>query len=842
MGSGRLSRRRILKLTGAGVVAGAAASSGVSATESDYPNTIIFDGTVSRGKSNYEFEVTGGVDPDRGTETQEVNDTVDGNRVKGAVHRDKDVYHFGGDLTFLSIKGDAGVSIEYGDEGDVKADRLEIVAGTDSEVNYTFTAADRIEIVTDNGDNSAESYNDSVQENDDGSWTATGATGNGYGDSYDFWGEPEHFEPVEGDFTLFLNGEEITVPELTGQETEDGGGANVFNIRSTEETPAMYYDFSVDGEVHPHDSVEDHDDIVQDGDVTRVEGQVGPNGQDAYEVPAKLESWTAVDTDGNPVDESRFGLYWNGEEVALDDVLVDQQSHVFGIRSTDDTPAMYYEFVVDSEFKPHNSVEDHDTITAEGDGYRVEGQVGPNGQDAYVVPGKLLEWNAVDADGRYVPEADFGLYWDDVETTLEEVLQGGKPQQRLEVVCDGEIDYTFVASDEIELVTENGDNSAEMGNDDVYENDDGTWTADGYTGNGYGDAVDFKGGAMEFWPQEGNFALYLDDEQVTPWELIGADEPQEPDVVEGGPVGGGYGYDRTVSRDQADYVVSTRSELDSALASATSGDVVYVAGNAEIYLGDATFTVPRGVTLASNRGIDDAPGGLLHTDQETDSFYVRTNARVTGVRVQGPYYEYFDPSWYATGTGIEITESGAEIDNCEVWGHAYAAIYAGADSHVHHNHIHHTPRDGLGYGVLQSGSHPTIEWNYFNYNRHAVASTGSGGYTVRYNHFGPDTIGHVIDMHKPGGNRMEIYNNTVEGYEAVKDGSQKPAVAIRGVPNDVATIYDNWFYNPDEPRNSPSGWTTECIIQVHVDSWTDVTWSNNHLGSSEPASDIGCPR
>jgi hypothetical protein len=189
-----------------------------------------------------------------------------------------------------------------------------------------------------------------------------------------------------------------------------------------------------------------------------------------------------------------------------------------------------------------------------------------------------------------------------------------------------------------------------------------------------------------------------------------------------------------------------------------------------------------------------------------------------------------------------MVEEGVEIDNCEVWGFAYAGITAEEDGHVHHNHVHHTPRDGLGYGIIESGCHPLIEWNYFNYNRHAVASSGSGGYTVRYNHFGPDTIGHVIDMHRSGGNRMEIYRNTVEGHEAVNDGSQKPAVAIRGTPDDVATIHDNWFYNPDQPRDSPSGWTEEAIIQVHVDSWENVEWSNNHLGSSEPASDVGCPR
>ena len=69
-----------------------------------------------------------------------------------------------------------------------------------------------------------------------------------------------------------------------------------------------------------------------------------------------------------------------------------------------------------------------------------------------------------------------------------------------------------------------------------------------------------------------------------------------------------------------------------------------------------------------------------------------------------------------------------------------------------------------------------------------------------------------------------------------------PAVAIRGVPSDGAYVHDNWFYNPEEPRSTPDGWTDEAIIQVHTTSWQNVEFENNHYGSSEPSSsDIGCP-
>ena len=49
--------------------------------------------------------------------------------------------------------------------------------------------------------------------------------------------------------------------------------------------------------------------------------------------------------------------------------------------------------------------------------------------------------------------------------------------------------------------------------------------------------------------------------------------------------------------------------------------------------------LPGGVTLASDRGIDDAPGGLIRSDSFTTRPLIRTTgaaARLTGIRLQGP--------------------------------------------------------------------------------------------------------------------------------------------------------------------------------------------------------------
>ncbi|MFC7135328.1 MULTISPECIES: right-handed parallel beta-helix repeat-containing protein [Salinibaculum] len=215
-----VNRRQMLHLTGVGIATGLI-SAGVGANTTDFPNTIVFDGTVSRGKSSYEFEVSGSAEPHPEIGSVEVKDTIENGRVTGAVHRDIDAYRFSGNLTYLDVKGDAEVSLNYGDEGDIKADRIEIVASTDATVDYTFDVTDRISKVLNNGDYSAEENGDTVTENNDGTWTAKGSTNNGSGDTYDFWGELTYFEPVTGEFTLFVNGAETTVTELTGQEPKE---------------------------------------------------------------------------------------------------------------------------------------------------------------------------------------------------------------------------------------------------------------------------------------------------------------------------------------------------------------------------------------------------------------------------------------------------------------------------------------------------------------------------------------------------------------------------------------------------------------------------------------------
>ncbi|MFW5924383.1 MAG: hypothetical protein ACOCSP_02145, partial [archaeon] len=161
------------------------------------------------------------------------------------------------------------------------------------------------------------------------------------------------------------------------------------------------------------------------------------------------------------------------------------------------------------------------------------------------------------------------------------VAESGSYSNKLEIVARESGSYTFTTTGKLERLFANGANSAERVNDTVTENGDGTWTASGFTGNGKGDGYSFEGSVSEFEVLEGSCTIYLNGEEVTIEDLVGdANADSAPDVADDGPVGGGEGYDDVVTPDQADVVASTKSDLETALSNARSGDVVYLAGDA----------------------------------------------------------------------------------------------------------------------------------------------------------------------------------------------------------------------------------------------------------------------
>jgi len=308
-------------------------------------------------------------------------------------------------------------------------------------------------------------------------------------------------------------------------------------------------------------------------------------------------------------------------------------------------------------------------------------------------------------------------------------------------------------------------------------------------------------------------------------EIDGVVYGARPD--ERGPLGGGAGYANIVTK--GDHAAKNLDALLDALSKAKAGQVVFIPGDvqidltARIYIEQLVLNVPKGVTLASDRGHNRSPGASLTSDALKTPIIVRAmgpDVRVTGLRIRGPntkrYLDHHRRSFrkgggghayyykFPTQDGISTEHDRLEVDNCDIsgFGHAGARLAKGKGHHVHHNVIHHCQYNGLGYGISHSVASSLIECNLFDWNRHSIAGTGSPGcsYVARHNVELGTSLSHCFDMHggrdrKDGtdiaGTSIEICNNTFRA-------PQTPVV-IRGAPQEKCDVHHNWFVKHAKP-------------------------------------------
>ncbi len=292
----------------------------------------------------------------------------------------------------------------------------------------------------------------------------------------------------------------------------------------------------------------------------------------------------------------------------------------------------------------------------------------------------------------------------------------------------------------------------------------------------------------------------------------------------GDPVGGGPGYSGIITG--GDYICATGAELLAALATAASGDVVFVPSAASIDLtGSYDIRVPAGVTIASDRGSGDSTGGRIFTGSMTAEFRhlfeVGDYVTFSGLRLEGPDGSEGSRGADPTITGIYSSgANGLVVENCEIYNWTFAAVAVYDDGvgginnrgrfYIHHNYFHHNRREGYGYGVDTAGSSGLIEANSFDYGRHFIA--GGRGFPVnyietRFNDFGPNCSNALYDQHGgnddpswgfdegpdpmvPAGGTLLIHHNTFRS-------AAQPSVAIRGVPYVTCEVYNNWTLWPE---------------------------------------------
>ena len=296
-----------------------------------------------------------------------------------------------------------------------------------------------------------------------------------------------------------------------------------------------------------------------------------------------------------------------------------------------------------------------------------------------------------------------------------------------------------------------------------------------------------------------------------------------------GPIGGGRGYTRIVTK--GDHAAKSLDELLDALSKAKSGQIVFIPGEVEIdctarvYIEELVLELPAGVTLAGNRGQDGSKGALICSDALKTRPLIRVtgpDVRVTGLRIQGPnpkrYLDHHHRSFaekrgheyyykFPTSGGVTTEHPRLEVDNCDLsgFGHAAIALSKGDGHHIHHCSIHHCQYNGLGYGVSHDVSSSLIERNLFDYNRHSIAGTGRPGcgYEARHNVELGTSLSHCFDMHggharKDGtniaGTRIVIHHNTFRAPSL--------PVKIRGVPQQECRVSHNWFPRHPDPQQA----------------------------------------
>jgi Right handed beta helix region/FG-GAP-like repeat len=258
--------------------------------------------------------------------------------------------------------------------------------------------------------------------------------------------------------------------------------------------------------------------------------------------------------------------------------------------------------------------------------------------------------------------------------------------------------------------------------------------------------------------------------------------------------------------------VGTRDELLAALAAATAGDTVSVAGGASINLtGFKSIAIPPGVTLASDRGVNGSPGALLYNtelelgnSESWQQFKVTgSGTRITGLRLRGPDPEVRASAYQYDNSDaiVAIGASDVTIDNNELfaWSHAAVTLRDTMELRYSKNNVHNNRRTGLGYGIVLVGdSSAVIEYNTFTQNRHAIAGDGvrTQRYEARYNLVVDNANGHGFDMH--GENETQDNGAPYAGdvmhinYNTFRSTAQA-AIKVRGRPAAGAYIAHNCF-------------------------------------------------
>jgi len=208
------------------------------------------------------------------------------------------------------------------DSGEEEAKQLEVISTTqDATCTYRFVIDGEVSEASAGGNsaeiNSGGPWEDALTENNDGTVTIEGRTGNEEGDVFSVEGSLEEFEKTGGEsnLRLILDGEDVT-----DQYLDQDSGSQLFEVISTTADATVEYEFTVDGsiseasaggnsaEINSGGEWEDTLTENDDGTVT-INGRTGNQEGDVFRIEGELLEFQK--TSGN----SDLRLILDGEEV-----------------------------------------------------------------------------------------------------------------------------------------------------------------------------------------------------------------------------------------------------------------------------------------------------------------------------------------------------------------------------------------------------------------------------------------------------------------------------------------------------------------------------------------------
>jgi len=300
--------------------------------------------------TTYGFSVSGSISP-RNNIGGADEISGDGTRATGGVIDGSDGYTITGEITSLSLSGDATVYLD-GEAVNVEEYLPDVltIEGSGSWSTYEFTAS---------GGVAPRRYIGDADEIDTDVGRVSGGVGSGF-DSYYIAGELTELS-VDGNATVYRNGERLDV----------GGGATEHSLTIAENGGTWTtYGFSVSGSISPRNNIGGADEISGDG--TRATGGV-IDGSDGYTITGEI---TSLSLSGDAT------VYLDGEAVNVEEYLPD----VLTIEGSGSWST--YEFTASGGVAPRRYIGDADEIDTDRD--HVAGGVG-SGFDSYHIAGELTD-------------------------------------------------------------------------------------------------------------------------------------------------------------------------------------------------------------------------------------------------------------------------------------------------------------------------------------------------------------------------------------------------------------------------------------------------------------------